>query len=293
MILKQFRTFGLFGAAFIVTFMLSWFGGSDGVLGGQAHANTHCDPANLPNYQPSSADDEMDRFYALMAYAVVYKRWQDSSPSDGAAGYNIGSVMANESNQFVCWACNSVGATHNSTQHGEVRLMTNYLNQEALNNPSTEGEFHLQGYKIYTTLQPCAMCSGMMTLTNLEATIYGQTDPSYGGALGRLQYNSSQDPGGYCPYPRGVYHQLADVKVASILDDMYANWSKTNGTDITQFLTTPQVQALYEEATNQFMAFEAGFAENTQLVAYAKQIYSDIPDGYVPTPYGVACDLTQ
>ena len=101
----------------------------------------------------STEQQELDYFYSLMAYAVVYKEWQNNAYGESSRGYNIGSVLVNSDKHVVNWARNSVNITKNGTQHGEVRLIQSYLD--------SNHSFSLKGYSIYTTLEPCAMCSGI------------------------------------------------------------------------------------------------------------------------------------
>ena len=43
--------------------------------------------------------------------------------------------------------------------------------------------WRLPGYKIYITIEPCAMCAGAILWSRLDEIIYGAKDPK-GGALG-------------------------------------------------------------------------------------------------------------
>ncbi len=64
------------------------------------------------------------------------------------------------------------------------RLMIGYLNRV--------GGYSLKKHTVYTTLEPCAQCSGMMTLCSIERTVYGQTDPGFGKAMERLALDSKK-----------------------------------------------------------------------------------------------------
>jgi len=86
--------------------------------------NNNCQ-VEMPVYHPTPAEIEKDNIFSLVAYAVVFKGWQQSRSVD--RGYNIGSVLVDENYNIVCWARNAVNVAKNNTQHGEVRLMLNYL----------------------------------------------------------------------------------------------------------------------------------------------------------------------
>jgi len=54
------------------------------------------------------------------------------------------------------------------------------------------GSWHLEGYTLYVTLEPCAMCAGALVLSRIDRVVFGATDPKAGfaGSLGNLV----QDP---------------------------------------------------------------------------------------------------
>jgi len=202
------------------------------------------DSASIDSLTISDQQRELDAFYSLMAYSVVYKDWQFSSALDSSRGYNIGSVLVDADNFVVNYACNSVNITHNESQHGEVRLIQSYLD--------TTKQFSLNDFTIYTSLEPCAMCSGMMKLTEVRRTVYGQTDPAYGKALERLQLNSASCGGtnGYTPYPHPVISDKAPDLISPRIDSAY---SANPNAHITEFLVTEAARIQFEAAEHQFL----------------------------------------
>lgn len=255
-------------------------------LAHETHAKTErvkCSTKPPPPYRPSAIVVEQDDIYTLLAYAVVYKDWQTHGweAPDKARGYNIGGVLVNPQSapgqQLLCWSRNSVIKTRNGTQHGEVRLLTNYIG----NSSTTK----VKGYKLYTTLEPCAMCSGMMTLQSLTTTVYGQTDPGYGGAIERLTLNSIALDDGWCPYPRGVQSVASPLTIRKEIDEAFARV----GGSITAWLITPEARILYEKAVRQLENFKVRYTENRAVLAEARAFLKKVPSRYTPTPYTVAC----
>ncbi len=174
---------------------------------------------------------------------------------------------------MVNWAVNSVNVTKNKTQHGEVRLIQSYLEKDE--------NFNLKLHTIYTTLEPCAMCSGMMTLTQLCRTVYGQTDPAYGKALERLQLNSIiwDSTLGYKPYPRGVFSDKSPDAISSLIDDAYSNYSEGS---LTKFLATDEARKFYGRASDEFDKYRiAKDASNQQYIDSAHAFFDSIPDSTV------------
>ena len=239
--------------------------------------NDVCKP-DTNKYTPTAAEVEKDNIFSLLAYAVVLKDWQDDSKN--GRGYNIGGVLVDSNDHLVCWARNSVNVTNNGTQHGEVRMITNYLQNAPVKK--------LKEYKLYTTLEPCAMCSGMMTLTNLFTTIYGQKDPDFGDAIQRLRFNSKAE-GGYCPYPRGVNSVAAENDVRKKIDTAYQKYQEAGGTSITEWLSTAEAKIFYEEAAKQLKNFTVKFPENQSSLTAAQNFLSGVPSKYTKTPYAVNC----
>jgi len=100
--------------------------------------------------------NEKDNIYMLLAFSVVEQDWQDSTRGSNVRGYNIGGVLVNEKGELMNWARNTTVLCNDKTQHGEVRMLQAELQKK--DNPSR----YAKGYSLYTTLEPCMMCSGMM-----------------------------------------------------------------------------------------------------------------------------------
>ena len=113
---------------------------------------------------------ERDLILSLTAMAVVRADWQDD---DTGRGHNIGSVLVDAKGIPVFWARNASRRLDNGSQHGEVRLIQNFLNCKGIGR-------YAKGYTVYTTLEPCAMCTGLMILTQVTRVVYVQEDPGYG-----------------------------------------------------------------------------------------------------------------
>lgn len=228
--------------------------------------------ANVPLVDDFQA--ERDIIYTLMAYSVVYKDWQNENETD-KRGYNIGSVLVNKTGHGVYWARNSVYRNRDGTRHGEVRLITQYLNHT--------DEFNLrEGYTIYTTLEPCAMCAGMMTLTSVNRTVYGQTDPGFGKALERLQFNSTSI-GGYEPYPRSVISDPSRSRYLTDLDTAYQEYLDQGYYSITRFLATDTAKTIFTDAEQDFLTFNVTHPENEDIYTSALEYYnSSVTSYYMP-----------
>ena len=54
------------------------------------------------------------------------------------------------------------------------------------------GDWRLEGYRLYATLEPCAMCAGATVLARVRTLVFGASDPR-AGMCGSLE-NLVQDP---------------------------------------------------------------------------------------------------
>ncbi|MFI0429092.1 nucleoside deaminase [Mariniflexile sp. HMF6888] len=226
-----------------------------------------------------SVQVERDKIFSLLSLAVVYKNWQTPN-ANPVRGYNIGSVLVAPSGQVVKWARNCVDTTGNGTQHGEVRLMTSYLNTTEYFSLADESD---NPYVLYTSLEPCAMCSGMMTLQSLSRTVYTQTDPDFGKAIQRLEFDASSC-GGCPPYPRAVISDASPSPYRKTLDSAYVAYLNQGGTrSITKFLTTPQAQTIYSNAVNAMLNYQVVYPQNQIALTNAIDYYNNVvSDTYVP-----------
>jgi tRNA(Arg) A34 adenosine deaminase TadA len=210
--------------------------------------------------EPITAELERDALFSLAAYVVVYRDWQTADEAD-PRGHNIGCILVDNDNNPVAWNLNSNYRTNDATQHGEVRVMQDYIRKS--------GNKYLEGYTIYTTLEPCVMCSGMMSLTKVGRTVYGQTDENYpqgaagfGRAIERLKFDSTAI-GGYPPYPRTPGRSDASpLSYRNTLDDAFSHGTETN---ITVFLTSETARRIYEEAAESFYTYSVQFPENQKV----------------------------
>ncbi len=212
---------------------------------------------------------EKDDIYSLLAYAIVYADWQEDDLK--GRGYNVGAILVDSHDEIVTFGLNAVNRFHNSTKHGEILLMTNYLQQS--------DNFNLEGHTMYSTLEPCAMCAGMMIMTSLKRIVIGQNDLYYSKALERFSIDTSAY-GGYPPYPRTVVAELTPSLIAEKLDQAYKAYvAEGNKAIITKFLSTDRAKEIYQEAQDRLLQYQVIHTENIALyrkaVDYLKHVKSN------------------
>ena len=226
-------------------------------------------PYQTYSIQNDSAQIELDEIYTLLAFSLVYKDWQESAvPRDKRRGYNIGTILVDPNKDVVHWGLNCINSTNNATQHGEVRAITSYLDSLK--------SFNLKGFTLYTTLEPCAMCSGMAVMTNIERVVYGQKDVDYSGALDRLALDSEKF-GGFKPYPRKVISDPAPSKYRDSLDTAFRYFLENeNEKFLAKFLTSETAKQIYEKAYREFVEYKIKFPQNQKRYEQAKSFLEKI-----------------
>ena len=206
---------------------------------------------------------EIDNIYSLLAFALVYRDWQpDSIAREKRRGYNIGAVLVNPDHVPVDAGLNCINSTNNATQHGELRAITSYL--------AAHPVFNLDRFTLYTTLEPCIMCAGMITMTDIDRVVYAQHDVDYSKAFERLQLDSTSI-GGYLPYPRKVDAASTNLKFGKTLDDAYARYlAVAEEKVLARFLSTTEAKEIFADATLMFMEYSCVHKENVPILDSAR-----------------------
>jgi tRNA(Arg) A34 adenosine deaminase TadA len=248
-----------------------------------ALATASCGPTATAA-ESSPAQREIDEIYSLLAMAIVYKDWQTYT----VRGHNIGALLVDPSDEPVFWARNARFVTGNGTEHGEVRLIRHYLDcphsVEYLGEQSPEryaGARPGHGFTLYTTLDPCVMCAGMMLMTQLSRAVYVQSDPDYGQVAARLAAGSGGE-GALPPYPVTLDIRQAEMPEARMLDESYANFGRKDA--IIPYLRSEPARRIFAGATQRLLDFRS--AHGNQAVVETARRYLDtvVDSDYQPDP---------
>ena len=193
----------------------------------------------------TSQQDELDYIYMLLTYAITFETWQKNKDKK-KRGHNIGAILVNKNNEIVAHDFNSITSKNDGSQHAEFRVMSKYL--------KSTSEIYLKGYSIYTTLEPCSMCSGMMTILLVDKVVYGQKDPQYGGTLQKLANSYDDLPA----YPLQVKYKKSNDFISKSLDVSYAQ------SDVHQitFLYSKVAQDIFKLAKDQLFNYSISFKNN-------------------------------
>jgi tRNA(adenine34) deaminase len=109
---------------------------------------------------------ELDQQYMRMAIEQAQLAAQSGEVPVGAVLVKDGQVISKAFNKPI--------ANHDPSAHAEMLA----LREAAL----AEENYRLPGSTLYVTLEPCAMCSGVMLHARIDRVVYGAPDPKTGAA---------------------------------------------------------------------------------------------------------------
>lgn len=218
---------------------------------------------------------ERDEIFTLAAMSVAHRDWQVGT-GPATRGYNIGAVLVDPQGRLVDWGRNANRRTGNGTQHAEVRMLQSYL--------ATSRSYHLEGHTVYTTLEPCAQCAGMMVLAKVRRVVYALADPDYGAALERLALDSRERGAarGHAPYPRAVQSERADFPIARTLQrDAAGALASPEPPTLVAWLASDAAKRSFSVAADRLRTLEPVHAENAAAVLQAREFVEEVPAHWV------------
>lgn len=157
----------------------------------------------------ADADKERHRIYANLLRAITVWSWNgnkygvracyprnpqptdevlDWSPSlaDSYLGHNIAAIAVDGRGQVIDFQFNHNEIFNSSIEHAEARLLRRVFSLAQIADSWTlDGDINagkdygtlLGEVTVYTTLESCSQCSGIMTLAGVKEVVYLQPDP--------------------------------------------------------------------------------------------------------------------
>jgi tRNA(Arg) A34 adenosine deaminase TadA len=134
-------------------------------------------------------------------------RYRGDRYGDRYLGHNIACLAVDARGEIIDFEFNHNELYNSSAEHAEARLVRRIFNlnqnydhwqtAEPGQLPDVPYATLLSGVTIYTTLESCAQCSGIMALGNVKSVVFLQSDPGQ-YRIGNILYNLSN--------PRAVSH---------------------------------------------------------------------------------------
>ncbi len=252
---------------------------------------------------------ERHRLYSLLTFALInayfngnknglegeypwrtgQRRENGTYMGEGYLGHNIACIAVDENGDVVDFDFNHNEIFNSSVEHAEARLIKRIfaLNQIYDNwelwGPAKKAVPYsttLSGMTVYTSLESCAQCSGIMTLANVMKVVFLQTDPGQ-HLIGNVLYNltrpiapafkvsfleSRPTPPKRYSAPQPIDASTFGFSYKYELDKAYENYAKAVGdarpfhisphgknssTGITTFLCTDDARNIFSSASKE------------------------------------------
>lgn len=184
--------------------------------------------ATLPPYKASAEEKERHRIYSLMLFGLMKRffngnkngargqyPWRETQLDDDKAryrggdylGHNIGALAVDGRGEVIDFDFNHNQLFSSSAEHAEARLIRRVFSlTQIYDSWQTRGPDDpprafgystvLSNVTVYTSLESCAQCSGIMALGQVGKVVYLQRDPgTY--HIGNIMWNlTAREVGG-------------------------------------------------------------------------------------------------
>jgi tRNA(adenine34) deaminase len=126
----------------------------------------------------------------------------------------VGAVIVSANGEVIAKASNRTRALNDPSAHAEmlaIRAACARLGQE-----------RLEGYDLFVTLEPCAMCAGVIAAARIRRLYYGASDPKSGGVeQGACVFDHPQSH-----HRPEVYAGVGETDARRLLTDFFAKLRK-------------------------------------------------------------------
>jgi tRNA(Arg) A34 adenosine deaminase TadA len=254
--------------------------------------------ASLPVLALGDEEKERHRIYSLALFALMrrYFNGNKNGPSgqypwrakqrqpDGRyaggdyLGHNIGALAVDGNGEIIDFDFNHNQIFASSVEHAETRLVRRVFGlTQIYDNWQTRTSDRAQGYStilsdvtLYTSLESCAQCSGVMALGEVKRVVFLQRDPgTY--HIGNIMYSLTSSGPDKSIAPRPIPGSYVDFSYFDELNTAYADYyGKVADTPfwipdaqgarpdtsraLTGFLCTDQALDIYQRASDEFRA---------------------------------------
>ncbi|MDM5277131.1 hypothetical protein QUF95_07040 [Paenibacillus silvae] len=245
---------------------------------------------NMENIKLEEGRKERHKLYSLLLMSIIYYYWNGlkegrngtyplnplnvdpkESPytQNDYLGHNIAAIAVDRFGSVIDFDFNHNKIFSSSAEHAEMRAVKRIYSLSQINdswemgtNPKRE-YLEFSSVSLYTSLESCAQCSGVMTLANVKEVIYLQSDPGQ-YLIGNIMRNLSKQGAKYFA-PRPISGQDFQFEYFKNLNDAYVdfynetpvifideNMRERKSRSITSFLCTETAYRVYEEAKKEF-----------------------------------------
>jgi|JI10StandDraft_1071094.scaffolds.fasta_scaffold113082_2 tRNA(Arg) A34 adenosine deaminase TadA len=200
-------------------------------------------------------------------------------------GHNIASIAVDAYGEVIDFEFNHNKLYNSSTEHAEARMVKRVFNLTQINDSwktslieaKPKDDYNtFEDVTLYTTLESCSQCAGIMALARVKEIVYLQTDPGMyliGNILRNLTRKIENVPNSNSNLtsPMPISGEEFNFQFFNKLNDSYKSFKETvkttsfyipdnptpqdkidNSDSITSFLCTNSAFQIYTEATLEF-----------------------------------------
>lgn len=306
--------------------------------------------ATLGPLGATEQEKERHRIHSLLLFALMRRYfngnrngprgtypWRENQREDDGRyaggdylGHNIGALAVDGTGEVIDFDFNHNQLFNSSAEHAEARLIRRVFSLTQLYDdwqtrkpsdpPRTRGySTLLSDVTVYTSLESCAQCSGVMALGQVGQVVYLQRDPgTY--HIGNIMWNlTAREVGGgekaqiKATAPRPIPGSEIDFSYFDELNELYRDYygavrtkpfhewkgKKDKTSALTAFLCTDAALGVFERARKEFLGLtkgklahpkykpkKAGAKTNQEVLALAVQFHDYASDvGRRGTPH--------
>ncbi|MEO9516263.1 MAG: nucleoside deaminase [Paracoccaceae bacterium] len=146
---------------------------------------------------------------------MVFKSFMDQALAEARAAAErgevpVGAVVVDPSGSVVASAGNRTRELSDPSAHAEMLALRAAC--------AASGTHRLPDHDLYVTLEPCAMCAGVIAATRIARVYFGAADPKSGGVLhGARVFSHPQSH-----HVPEVYDGIAENEASQLLQDFFA-----------------------------------------------------------------------
>lgn len=257
-----------------------------------------------PDLALTDPQKERHHIFALLVMALAFHYWNGNKRGQSAVyprnvsntadtaenpflrndyrGHNIVAIAVDIDGRVIDFDFNHNELLHSSVEHAEARVVRRVYS--LVDRDTQIGDYHINqttaasvavrsrlgNATIYTSLESCAQCAGIMTLASVENVVYLQDDPGQ-YAVGNILWRMTDGAGDTPNAPRPIaascfafpyYTQLNDAFLEfrrSLADAstppfaVPANGAPDRIGSITSFLCTKAAWSIYQVAWMEFL----------------------------------------
>jgi tRNA(Arg) A34 adenosine deaminase TadA len=227
--------------------------------------NWNSNKRNIPSNVKPNPDKDYGNNPLLSTDANIVKRGKFLK--NDYLGHNIAAFAVDKDGYIMDFDFNHNEIFNSSVEHAEARLLKRLFSLDQISdswnmdnksqventNSNTYSQL-LQGVTLYTSLESCAQCSGIMTLGNVNEVFYMQIDDGQykiGNILYRLTDNGGFNRKALAPRPVPVGN--VNFTYYDKLNDAFKEYAKSQEKpSVTSFLCTEQAFLIFLEAEQEF-----------------------------------------